>query len=122
MRAPEPESLTEAQILELREALHRKRDDIEQSLAASRDDSRPVAPDQSIGRLTRMDAMQQQQMAVARRRRQQTQLAQIQQALNKIPEGTYGECVRCEEPIGLARLRARPETPFCRTCQATPEQ
>jgi DnaK suppressor protein len=114
---PGEDGLTEAQLESLRELLRLKRDEVQQGLAASRDDARPVDLELSIGRLTRVDALQQQHMAAARRWRLETQLAQIQQALSKMLAGTYGECVRCGEPIGYARLKARPESPFCIRCQ-----
>jgi DnaK suppressor protein len=114
---PGEDELTEAQLESLRDLLHQKRDEVQQGLAASREDARPVGLDLSIGRLTRVDALQQQHMAAARRGRLETQLAQIQQALSKLLAGTYGECVRCGEPIAYARLKVRPESPFCIRCQ-----
>jgi DnaK suppressor protein len=46
-----------------------------------------------------------------------SQLAQVRQALERIHEGTYGDCVRCEREIGIKRLEALPWTPFCIECQ-----
>ena len=116
------DSLTVEEAERLREALLRRRDEVHQGLDAARDDAKPVGLDLSIGRLTRVDAMQQQHMAASRRQRLETEHAQIQQALSKLAAGTYGECVRCGEPIGYPRLAARPETPFCVTCQQGPRE
>jgi DnaK suppressor protein len=112
------DSLTVKQFESLRELLRQRREEVRQGLAASKDDARPVGLDLSIGRLTRVDALQQQHMATARTQRLETQLAQIQQAFAKLQAGNYGECVRCGEPIGYARLSVRPEAPFCVRCQA----
>lgn len=117
MSEDDAEVLTEQQIETLREALHRQRDEMQRSLAASKDDARPVGLDLPIGRLTRVDALQQQHMATARRQRLEVQLAQTSHALNKLRAGTYGECMSCGDPIGYARLRVRPEAPFCLRCQ-----
>lgn len=73
----------------------------------------------SIGRLTRVDAMQQ-QMTAAYRRRLETQLSQIKSAFTRLAAGTYGECLRCDEPIGWGRLSVQPETPLCVRCQGNP--
>lgn len=108
---------TDEQRNALRQKLEERRDELRGELDSSRDDSRPVGLDLSIGRLTRVDAMQQQQMAAERRRRLETGLAQIQQALRRMEEGVYGECLRCEEPIALERLEVRPEAPLCVRCQ-----
>ena len=43
-------------------------------------------------------------------------------ALARIADGEYGACLSCEEPVGYARLKARPETPFCIACQARRER
>lgn len=109
--------LTGEQLEALRELLGEQLEEVQQSLAASKEDAQPVGLDLPIGRLTRMDAMQQQHMAATRRQRLEVQLAQITQALGKLRAGTYGECIRCGDPIGYPRLRVRPETPFCLHCQ-----
>ena len=117
MSEGEADTLTGEQLEALRKSLGEQLEEVQQNLATSREDARPVGLDLPIGRLTRVDAMQQQHMAAARRQRLELQLAQIMQALSKLRAGTYGDCVRCEEPIGYPRLKARPETPFCLACQ-----
>jgi DnaK suppressor protein len=111
------EELTPEQVGQLRERLERARDEVEASLAEATTDARPVDLDLSIGRLSRMDALQQQSMASARKARVEARQKQVQAAFARLEDGTYGLCVRCEEPIGWDRLNARPEAPLCRTCQ-----
>lgn len=43
-------------------------------------------------------------------------LREIDAALERLAAGSYGECVRCGEPIAAARLDARPATPTCIGC------
>ncbi len=76
----------------------------------------PVAPDRAIGRLTRMDALQSQQMAIEMKRRNEAQLRLIDQALERIEDRSYGICLKCEEPISPKRLEVHPETPVCIAC------
>lgn len=45
------------------------------------------------------------------------QLSQIRLALNRLDDGSYGECLQCENPIGAKRLEAVPWTPYCIDCQ-----
>lgn len=116
------EDLTEAEELELGHALRELRAHLAQLLEATSEDTKPVDLDQPIGRLSRMDAMQQQQMAKAARRGHELRRTQVLAALAAIEVGEYGECRRCEEPIGYQRLRARPETPFCLACQSSRER
>ena len=51
----------------------------------------------------------------------QLRLRMIAKALAAFEEGEYGYCRRCDEPIALARLQAKPETPFCVQCQSKAE-
>lgn len=110
--------LTEAQRRELRELLERSLEELERELAAARDSARPVDLGLSIGRLSRVDALQQQHMALARRPRMEARRVQLRGALARVDGDSYGLCVRCEEEIAYARLKARPEATLCRGCQA----
>jgi DnaK suppressor protein len=111
------DELTEPQRVELMEVLKASRDHLVELLSATREGTRPVDLDEPIGRLTRMDAMQQQSMSAASRSGYDLRLRQVRQALTLDERGEYGLCVRCEEPIGFARLKVRPESPYCLECQ-----
>ena len=115
------EELTPAQLDELRDLIERQCEELEALLAGSAESSKPVALDEPIGRLSRMDALQQQQMAVASRTAQQQRLQLLKNAQQALARGEYGDCRLCEEPIGYQRLRVRPESPFCLACQTRRE-
>lgn len=84
---------------------------------AQQKEGAPVALDQScIGRLSRMDAMQQQAMAQATARRTEIEKQRIKTALSRLQSGDYGQCVKCEEVIGEGRLRIDPATLTCISC------
>lgn len=68
------------------------------------------------GRLTRMDAMQQQAMAEALHTRLKNELSAIKQALRRIDAGDYGYCVECDELINPKRLEITPTTLYCIAC------
>ena len=83
----------------------------------SRTSTQPVNLDQSsVGRLSRMDAMQSQAMALESKRRREIQLKRISTALERIEEGEYGYCATCEEEINRRRLEVDPTNPFCVSC------
>ncbi|GAB5486705.1 MAG: TraR/DksA C4-type zinc finger protein [Parasphingorhabdus sp.] len=71
---------------------------------------------QSVGRLSRMDAMQQQEMAQAEARRRTSDLARIDQALKRLEEDEYGWCAECGEPIAYKRLEIDPAAHLCINC------
>jgi DnaK suppressor protein len=111
------EELSATQYAELREDLLALRRQLEQSLAATKDDAKPVDLELPIGRVSRIDAIQQQKMAQASRRSAEMRLQHLKTALAAIAEDEYGYCRGCGEPIGYRRLKAKPETPFCVNCQ-----
>lgn len=77
----------------------------------------PVELDQqSVGRLSRMDAMQQQAMAQDINRRRLARKVAIEQALSRIRDGEYGYCIECGEPVGVARLNVDPVFATCVRC------
>ena len=76
----------------------------------------PDLDQQRIGRLSRMDAMQQQAMEEETGRRRGQELARITAALQRIDDGDYGYCTACDEPIALKRLENDPATPLCIAC------
>lgn len=77
----------------------------------------PVELDQSrVGRLSRMDAMQQQAMAQAATRFTEIEAQRIRTALDRIVSGDYGYCLHCEEEIAEARLRVDPSALTCIAC------
>lgn len=108
---------------ELRNKLLSQQAALQESLAANPDATSAVELDQTRqGRLSRMDAMQQQAMAVANRASGRARLAAIEAALSRIETGEYGACLECGEEIAAARLAARPEARLCIVCKARSEQ
>ena len=111
------EELTSEQTVELKGSLLALRQELERLLDMTQEGTRPVDLDEPIGRLTRMDAMQQQSMSAANRREHDRRFRLVQQALRAIESERYGLCRKCDGPIGYRRLKARPESPFCLDCQ-----
>ena len=84
----------------------------------SRGSRAPVELDQqSVGRLSRMDAMQQQSMDLAREERRRQRLAILAAALRRMDEDEYGHCLSCGDDVAAARLAADPAATLCVDCQ-----
>ena len=118
----EPDELSDAQTTQLREALLQLQQELTALLRPLGEAAEVVDLDQPIGRLSRMDAIQQQHMSAANKQSTELRLKQIQQALNQMDEGEYGYCRKCDEPVGWRRLKARPEAAFCVRCQSAIER
>ena len=87
-------------------------------LSAMARDARSVVSldQQSVGRLSRMDALQGQAMAQASERQRVAELARIDAAVQRIDAGTYGDCLSCGEEIAPGRLEADPAASLCIAC------
>ena len=93
----------------MRERLLAEREDLHALEASSSEARKPLALDpQSVGRLSRMSAIEQQAMLHAAQRRRETRVRMIAAALARIEAGEFGDCVRCGEPIGPRRLELHP--------------
>ena len=97
--------------------LEQKRDEINEIIETGDTAAQPVELDQTrVGRLSRMDAMQAQAMSLEAKRRRDMELVRIKSALQRIEEGTYGECLECFEQVSLARLENNPSVTLCIRC------
>jgi len=104
---------------EARTALLARQEALVREDAANADSRDTVELQQdSVGRLSRMDAMQQQAMAQATERRRATEGLRIKAALQRIDEGEWGYCVSCGSAIAEARLRHDLSIPTCINCAA----
>jgi DnaK suppressor protein len=94
-----------------------------ESVAATGDESAAIVElDQSkVGRLSRIDAMQAQAMAKASSNRRQAMLVKISAALQRIDDGDYGLCRKCEEQINPKRLEFDPTAIYCIECASKDE-
>ena len=83
----------------------------------AKDSRAPVTLDQqSVGRLSRMDAMQQQSMELATEERRQHRLAALDAALRRVKSGDYGYCLKCDGKIAAGRLAVDPAVTLCIDC------
>lgn len=102
---------------EVRRSLEAERDELLEMSASAADERRPVELDQqSVGRLSRMDAMQVQAMAQAVDVRRQGRLSRIEAALRRLEAGDYGHCLECGEEIPPKRLAIDPTVALCVDC------
>lgn len=114
-----PTHLTPTQLTELRADLEAELASLERSMKVTDIGLKPVELDQTaVGRLSRMDELQNQAMTKNLREREDVKLGSLQQALRRIEDGTYGRCTECGEGIPLARLEVFPETATCMECTA----
>jgi DnaK suppressor protein len=96
-------------------------DAVKGDIAAFKAGSAPVPPDDAIGRLTRMEAINSKGINEAALRKARSTRSRLESALRAIDSDQFGRCRDCEEPIAFARLMAMPEASLCVACAARRE-
>ena len=100
-----------------KKALEKLKADTVAEIDAGKETTIPPELDQTtVGRLSRMDAIQNQQIALERERLRKQKLQRIDSALKRIEEDEYGYCVRCEDDISEERLSFDPTIMVCKEC------
>lgn len=79
-----------------------------------------ISPDKAIGRLSRLDSMQMQQMALASKRRLEQEARDLEEALQRIAMNRYGRCQLCGKDIPVERLEYQPTAACCVRCMESP--
>lgn len=111
------------QVEVFRQQLLRLQADLSVLKAAGEDAAGVVELDQtSVGRLSRMDALQGQAMSQEQGRRRKVELQKIAAALQRIEAGHYGDCLACDEPVAMQRLTLDPAATLCISCASAREE
>ena len=100
----------------LREKLLGDKESLEENIRTLEEATQPIKPDVSLGRLTRMDAIQNKSVSESALRDARAKLAAIKTALDKLEGDTYGLCAVCGVAIPKARLDFLPECTTCVDC------
>jgi len=108
--------LTADQLIDLEELILAELERIRDESSSTGEEREAIAPDVAIGRLSRLDAMQMQEVAKEAERRREERVSQLELALEQLDSGTYGRCDRCSEDISFERLKVTPEATCCSSC------
>ena len=90
--------------------------EIGEYLSKTEESAAAVEPDKGLGRLSRMEAMQDQHMVLELRRRKKRQLLEVKNAISRIEQNLFGKCVFCGKKISSDRLDVFPEVQTCVNC------
>ena len=108
--------MTPTQKDQIRQQIDRDLTEIATQIAQLEIKARPIAPDCSLGRLTRMEAMGEQEVSQRILDETRLRLTRLRNALSRIDSEMFGICIDCEEEIGLERMKIRPESVRCVAC------
>ncbi len=101
---------------ELKEMIQKEISKTKKQIEEYKDMSQAVAPDDAIGRITRMDAINNKSVTEASLRQAQEKLRNLNHVFSKLGRKDFGLCLKCRKPIPVGRMLIRPESLHCVNC------
>jgi len=77
---------------------------------------KPIAPENAIGRISRMDAINNKSVIEAALRQTKNKMRELKFMQTKITDADFGSCIKCKKVIPFGRLIIRPHSKFCVNC------
>lgn len=108
--------MTEAEQTELKKIISDRIKETKEEIEHLKELTKPVAPDNAIGRLSRMDAINNKTINEASLRENKSKLQKLERALGKVEEKSLGTCSKCGQEIAFGRLKFMPWTTRCVKC------
>ena len=78
--------------------------------------TKPISPNNAIGRVSRMDAINNRSVNEASLRQAEIRLTNLNRAISKLDDDDFGICLKCQNPIPVGRILIRPESFLCVNC------
>jgi len=89
---------------------------LKEQIAILEEKVKPISPDCGLGRLTRLEAMREQDVNNKILDESRIRFTKLGNALLRIDKAMFGVCIECEESIGIGRMSIRPESVKCVDC------
>lgn len=108
--------MTEDEKLQLKDSINSKIIELGEELVLLQESIKPISPDSAYGRVSRMDAINNQVVAKASYNDKDTMIKRLKFVMTKIDEPEYGFCVRCQDEIPFGRVKSIPYSNLCIKC------
>ncbi|KAA3635175.1 MAG: TraR/DksA family transcriptional regulator [Bacteroidetes bacterium] len=108
--------MTKEERAELKKRIEETIEKTEKELSYLEDATKPITPENSIGRVSRMDAINNKSVSEVALRSARKKLSNLKIALHNIDNPTFGICSNCKRPIAPARLMFMPQSTRCVRC------
>ncbi|MCA9396272.1 MAG: TraR/DksA C4-type zinc finger protein [Candidatus Omnitrophica bacterium] len=104
------------QISRIRSEINGQIEQLEEQILSLKEQCKPVQPDSSLGRITRMDAIQQKSMAEENLRQSESTLHSLKDTLDRLNDAGFGICTVCKQNIAPERILYLPQAKTCVHC------
>ena len=100
----------------LKELIQKETDKTNELIEMYKEETKPVAPDCAIDRLSRNEALNNMIKASASLQQAKAKISALEFILTKVGSPEFGKCVRCRKEIPVGRILVRPESLYCVEC------
>ena len=101
---------------QIEEKLNNEVEDTKTKITKYKELSQPIAPENSIGRVSRMDAINNKSVVEAALRESEKKLDDLKYVESQINEEYFGLCMKCKTSIPIGRILFRPQSKYCVNC------
>lgn len=108
--------MTQDEKSDLKNQIEEKIGKLKAEILVLKDLTQPISPDCAIGRVSRMDAINNKSVNEAALRKKKIQLSALQEALKNIDSVDFGKCIKCGKTIPIGRIMIMPESKKCVNC------
>ena len=108
--------LSEQERIDIKSAMERTMAELQVKIKEYRELTKPIAPENAIGRVSRMDAINNKSVNEAALRQAEAKLQKLKKKKKKVEDPTFGVCQRCGNPIPVGRIMLMPESNRCVRC------
>ena len=108
--------MNKSQIEKIKLKLHAEIESTQEKINDYTELCKPIAPENAIGRVSRMDAINNKSVVEAALREAKQKMQQLKLMQTKIEDEDFGSCIKCKQKIPFERLMIRPHSKFCVNC------
>lgn len=101
---------------EIREKILKEIAKTDRIIAEYKEMTQPIAPENAIGRLSRMDAINNKAVTESALRQAEDKLSKLKFVLDKVGQPDFGICKKCNKPIPIGRILLMPHSLYCVQC------
>ena len=108
--------MDDKQLASIKEIIIKEIEKTENSVSTYKEITKPIAPENAIGRISRMDAINNKSVAEAALREAEDKLDKLKYMLGQVGKEGFGQCAKCQKPIPIGRMLLMPQSRFCVHC------
>jgi len=108
--------MTKKELKNIKENVLQEIEKTEKSITDYREMTKPISPENAVGRISRMDAINNKSVAEAALRQAEGKLKNLLYVQDSFEEKEFGICIKCQKPIPIGRILLMPQSWYCVNC------